>query len=186
MAKKKELPDHAYLKECLDYDPMTGVLTWRVRPLGHFAAEMYWKAWNTKWAGRPASTIQHGRSGHLCKKISIGGERWLSARVIWKWMTGEDPPSEIDHVSRYAADDRWENLRVAERSENQRNRRCKIRPLPKGVYATRNGRRWFAHIQVNYRIVYLGTFDSPEAAHAAYRAAAAALHGEFADYGAHD
>ena len=35
IAKDKELPVE-YLRECFHYDPETGELTWKERPLSHF------------------------------------------------------------------------------------------------------------------------------------------------------
>lgn len=32
----KILPDREYLVQCFDYDPISGVLTWKNRPLEHF------------------------------------------------------------------------------------------------------------------------------------------------------
>jgi len=34
-----------YLREAFDYDPKTGVLTWRKRPREHFNTDRGWKIW---------------------------------------------------------------------------------------------------------------------------------------------
>lgn len=62
MTKPKPLPDAAFLRECLSYDPLTGMLTWRKRPRHHFPSEPAHGTWNTRWAGRPAG-FTHS-SGH--------------------------------------------------------------------------------------------------------------------------
>jgi len=49
----------------------------------------------------------------------------------------------------------------------------------KGVSAVSNG-KWSAKIKLKYKLYYIGSFDTPEAAHAAYVAASEVLHGEFA------
>jgi hypothetical protein len=51
----------------------------------------------------------------------------------------------------------------------------------RGVY--RKGEKWQAQIKVSKRTVHLGSFQSPEEAHAAYLAAARAHFGEFAREG---
>lgn len=51
-------------------------------------------------------------------------------------------------------------------------------PLGKGV--TRNRGRYQAHIKKNGRTIYLGLFDDPAAAHAAYCKAASVIFGNYA------
>lgn len=51
----------------------------------------------------------------------------------------------------------------------------------KGVSRRSNG-KWTAGIKIDYARVHLGTFDTPEAAHTAYAAAAVAAFGTFAQH----
>ena len=50
-----------------------------------------------------------------------------------------------------------------------------------GVFRWRG--HWSSAIRVNRKLIHLGTFDTPEAAHAAYVAAAKEHFGEFANPG---
>ncbi|HXP59713.1 MAG TPA: HNH endonuclease [Dongiaceae bacterium] len=54
----------------------------------------------------------------------------------------------------------------------------------KGVGRNKNYNRWYARITINHKTINLGSFPSPEEAHAAYCQAANRLHGQFANYGA--
>jgi hypothetical protein len=97
-------------------------------------------------------------------------------------MTGAWPPNDVDHINGVRDDNRWTNLRLATRAENLRNMKAKTNKTGlKGVYL--NAGRYTARIRHNYTSHYLGRFDTPEEAHAAYRKAADALHGEFANPG---
>jgi HNH endonuclease/AP2 domain len=89
----------------------------------------------------------------------------------------------IDHRDGNSTNNRWSNLRLATVSQNNANRR---RPRHntsgyKGVSLCRRSgrRRWRAVIYKKGQI-HLGTFPTPEAAHAAYVAAAPKVHGKFA------
>lgn len=94
---------------------------------------------------------------------------------------------EVDHVNGDRLDNRRANLRLCTMNENHFNlgRRADNRSGFKGVSrCVRNGRmRWQAHIHARGRHFVLGRFDTPEAAHEAYKAAAVKLHGEFANFG---
>jgi hypothetical protein len=92
-------------------------------------------------------------------------------------------PSEMktDHIDGNGLNNRRTNLRVATNSENMRNRGAPTNNTSgfKGVSAVSNG-KWSAKIKLKYKLYYIGSFDTPEAAHAAYVAASELLHGEFA------
>ena len=90
------LPNAEYLRECFDYDPKTGVLMWRERPQEHFKTKARWVSWNKRYPGKPAGSIDAG--GYL--KVVIGGAQRRIHRVVMKWMTGEDPRGEVDHIDR--------------------------------------------------------------------------------------
>ena len=85
-----------------------------------------------------------------------------------------------DHINGNTLDNRRQNLRVATPAQNSQNRRCRRDSITglKGVYPHR--KRWQAAIVINGVKRYLGTFDSPELASAAYRDAAFKNFGDFA------
>lgn len=43
--------------------------------------------------------------------------------------------------------------------------------------------KWQAQIQINYKVINIGYYDTPEAGHADYCKAANELHGAFANVG---
>src|SRR5262245_21672838 len=128
------------LKRQLDYNPATGVFTWRQGPR----------------AGRVAGCVDVV-NGHV--KIGLGGRRYYAHRLAWLWMVGRMPVGEIDHADCNKANNAWLNLREASDTENrwnvppQRNNQLGL----KGV--VRNGRRFRARINVNGRDYHLGQFD---------------------------
>jgi hypothetical protein len=56
-------------------------------------------------------SVTHAKKTHQLK----------AHRVIWFMMSGEDTTLEIDHINRDSTDNRFENLRKASRSQNDRN-----------------------------------------------------------------
>jgi HNH endonuclease/AP2 domain len=89
----------------------------------------------------------------------------------------------VDHRNGDTLDNRIENLRLATHGENCRNQKLRIDSKVglKGVIHTPSN-RWHAHIQVDYRRIYLGSFETREEAHEAYCDAARKYHGEFARF----
>lgn len=177
----KPLPSQTYLHECFTYDPVTGDLRWRERPRAHFANAKGCSVYNTQYAGKPAGSV--ATTGHV--RVAMRGPngtmlKLLVHRVVWKWMTGEDPPPMIDHP-KDPADNRWRHLRAATHRQNAQNRRVSknARSGLKGVYTSPKRKRFVAKIRVNGCRIHLGSFDTPEAAHAAYCEAARKHFGEF-------
>jgi len=107
--------------------------------------------------------------------LAVDGKTYRAHRLAW-FLMHETWPELIDHINGDRSDNRFENLREATRSENTQNStHTRSKSGYRGV--SRNGKhRWKAAIAVNGRDQYLGTFDTPEEAHAAYCAAAAKLH----------
>jgi hypothetical protein len=176
----KSLPSYEYLHECLWYEPERGTFTWHARPQAHFATARHCNIFNSLWAEKPAGYLSRGY-----RLIGIDYLRFNASRVAWVMMTGEDPGiHQLDHINMNRADDRWINLRLATNAQNNQNRKTQANHLSspyKGVKP--NGRNWMASIRANGMQHYLGTFDTPEAAHAAYVEAARRLHGSFAREG---
>jgi hypothetical protein len=83
-----------------------------------------------------------------------------------------------DHRDGNALDNRRSNLRVATDSQNAMNMKPHAASGLKGAY--RKGTGWMSRIMANGVDHVLGTFSTPEDAHAAYVRAAKRFHGEFA------
>ena len=163
-AKRTALPGYERVRECFDYDPHSGALIWRVS-----GARMR--------AGEDAGVVRP--DGQIL--VGLDGGRYRSHRLIWLWMTGDEPPEYIDHADGDRGNNRWGNLREASNSLNMANRGAQKNNRAsglKGAYA--NNGVWMSRIQKDGVDYYLGCFSSPEEAHAAYAAKATELFGEFA------
>lgn len=119
------------------------------------------------------------------RKVQIDDEAFYVHRIVWKMLHGTEPRF-IDHQdNRAPGDNRPTNIRASTRQENNCNRSgWKGRDLPKGVssYEGKRGTRYYAQIGARLQKYRLGVFDTPDQAHAAYCAAAARLHGQFARF----
>lgn len=156
------------LHALIAYDPTTGIFT---------ALTSH----SRRKVGSPLGEINPaGR-----KRICFEGRRQYSNRLAWFYMTGEWPTQDVDHKNRDKGDDRWENLRLATRSQNNANcGRRESRSGIKGVWYRPKARHpWKAFIGFNGKRRNLGSFDTAESAHAAYAEAARAIYGDFSCLG---
>lgn len=109
----------------------------------------------------------------------------LLPRLLMFMHNGEWPVGEVDHINGDTHDDRLVNLRVCSRSENAKNRRAYKSSSTgyKGVYeGNKRGKviKYLASIQVDNERIFLGSFNTPWQAAAAYNKAADEFHGKFA------
>lgn len=111
----------------------------------------------------------------------------LLHREILARMLGREllTTEEVDHINGNGLDNRRENLRLANRAQQNRNTRMKRNNTSgfKGVSYHKPNNRWCAYITVNSKTVYLGSFLTPEEAHEAYCKKATEVYGEFANFG---
>ena len=96
-------------------------------------------------------------------------------------IMGAAEGTEVDHADCKGTNNRRSNLRIATRLENCYNRRAQKNNASgfKGVSWSESGGVWMAFISANLKQLYLGSFDTPESAHAAYVEASNMLHGNF-------
>lgn len=178
----------ALLRQLLDYDPATGVLTWRPRTADMFVPGRRSSAaglaglWNGKHAGKEALSC---RGSHGYPQGKIWGKTYRSHRVVWAIVTGSWPTEEIDHINGVKHDNRWGNLRAVSRVENGRNLGLHANNTSGhiGVHWDGKARKWRASIKVSGRCLNLGTFPNIEDAICA-RKKAEAKHGFHPNHGA--
>jgi len=91
---------------------------------------------------------------------------------------------ETDHINGDKLDNRKCNLRTATTAQNRCNRGKQIdnKSGYKGVVFVSKYNNWQASIKINGKRKHLGTFRTPELAHAAYCEAAPKVHKEFARF----
>jgi hypothetical protein len=150
------------LRDLMHYDPETGVFTNRVKRAAN---------------AMPGRVSGGGAMGYW--HISVDGMRYKAHRLAWLYVYGSWPEAGLDHINGDPLDNRIANLRVATQRDNMKNA---ARPLGRSGLrgVTPHGRRWRAAVTKNGRRVIVGSFETPEEAHEAYKAAAAEVYGSFA------
>lgn len=168
---------------CELFDYRNGVLYWKVRPakcihIGDRAGSF--SAANNRWS------------------IEINNKSYPRARLIFLWHHGW-LPNIVDHRDRITVNDKIENLRAANHSQNSRNRTSHKNSTSKylgvalsiekskrfstklneWVYYTRTS--WRACISVNGQSKILGRFKTEIEAAICYNEAAKIHHKEFAN-----
>lgn len=148
----------------LAYDADTGEFTWQ-------------ESRGPAKKGAAAGTRR--RDGY--RSIMIDGEQILAHRLAWFYVHGVWPAATIDHRDGCKSNDAIANLREATFQQNNCNKPAGPSSSGlKGVGWHRCSKRWQARIKAFGKTKYLGLFDTPEEAHAAYRIAAERIHGQFA------
>jgi len=155
----------ARLKELLDYDPETGVFTWKFQKTSAVKA------------GGVAGTL--GTNGYWC--IKIDRKRWLAHRLAWLFVYSKFPDGNLDHRDRDRLNNAITNLRRASVSQNTSNteRLQNNETGYRGVY--KSGRiSWMARIVVGGKRLYGGSFRTAKLAAKKYDEMASTYFGEFA------
>ena len=148
MKKSKPLPSQEKLRHLFNYDPDTGVFTWK----------------NPK---RNSSHKPGDLAGHISRGyrlLRVDNTNYFAQRIAWMYVYGEDPGElMLDHINTNTDDNRLINLRLVTRQENGFNR-----PTTKGYYWLKCARKYKACIVVNGKQIYLGLYDTAEEARQAY------------------
>ena len=162
------------LRAILHYDPETGVFI-RTAALRPQAAH---------YVGKVAGFTKPGAVGNGggYVMVTVDGRAYRAHRLAWLYMMGTWPEADIDHRDSDRANNRWDNLRAATRSENIHNMGLRARNTSgrKGACYDAKRQKWLAQIVVNGRYIFLGRYETRDEAGDAYDAAASRHFGVFA------
>ena len=113
--------------------------------------------------------------------IRVKNKRYYTHRLAWLYTYGEFPDKCVDHINGNRSDNRFTNLRLASKSENQFNRKKDKRCTSgfKGVSYVEKCDKWKAQAYAFGKHHYLGLFLTPEEAAHIYNEFTKILHGEF-------
>jgi hypothetical protein len=156
---------HERLVELLDYDPATGVFTW-------------------KQDRRNKSARAGMRAGSVCdgyRFIGIDRRMYTEHRLAWFYVYKQWPTKDLDHKDRNKLFNPIDNLREATESQNGLNQ-SKRKNLSgfKGVSPSPHSSNFVAVIRFRGRKHHLGTFSDPRLAAVAYDKAALSFDPAFA------
>lgn len=137
---------HDKLVVLLNYNPNTGVFTW-LQDRGRLAKK-----------GSVAGSVDSGGYG----QIRIQGKSILAHRLAWFYHYKDSPKEHIDHINGNRLDNRIENLREVSRFENQQNQK-KYNTNKSGITGVswhKQHNKWYASVQKNKKLHFLGLFDN--------------------------
>lgn len=161
--------DQDLLKSALSYDMSAGVFRWledRVLPSGGIACPSR--------KGMVAGTTSTGR---VC--IHFKGRPHLAHRLAWLYVYGEWPPIGIDHIDGDPSNNRFSNLRLADKSQNGQNvhrARVNSKSGKLGVTWNKANKKWVSEVTLNGRRVHCAYHDSLEEAVAVHAIAKSLNH----------
>lgn len=156
------------LSDALSYDSESGILTWKYRQDAPLSV-------NRRFEGKIAGCAR-GAYTSVC----MDGMHIHAHRIAWALHSGGWPEGQLDHVNGDGKDNRICNLRPATSSENLANTRRNSKSGYRGVYWSRENKKWRSMIRKNGKWSFLGHFECKANAALAYNFAALERHGEFA------
>lgn len=136
--------------------------------------KLFWKVGNRR--GEAGSLKQNGY-----RFIGINGKHHYTHRLIFLFHHGFLPPF-IDHIDGNRLNNSIDNLRVASRSENNRNVGIQRNNTSgaKGVQFIKNTGKWRVAVRSNGILRYFGMYNDFELAELVATEARNLYHGEFA------
>ena len=150
----KPLPTQQELQENFYYDPDKGQLFRRLKTTGEL---------------KPVSLQKMGKDKRPCA-VKYKTQRWNLPRLIWRYMTGEDPGElQVDHINRDYTDNTWRNLRLVTDYQNTQNRDHF------GIRKHKSG-KWEARITVMGDRLQLGLYECPLMAGISYMNVRSVVH----------
>lgn len=177
------LPPIEFLAECFDIcSDSPSWLKWKSRPRNHFSTRKGWAITNKRDSGKDAGNFSRSGDGNPRYMVKICQKKYPAHRVVFALANGKDPfPLEVDHIDRNSINNNPSNLRVANRSENARNKFTQSNNTSglRGVTWCKRTGKWMAQIGHHKKCVFLGRFNDIKDAKKARLEAEKELHQEF-------
>src|SRR5882724_220608 len=178
---KERIPE-GLARALFSYEADTGRLLWAVNAGRHGRIR----------AGTRAGSEHTDKDGYRSRYVTIDGRSYKASHVIWVWATGKWPKRTVDHKNLDGLDDRWDNLREADDSQQkQNNRRRKDSKTGYKCIAYYNDPRYRDGKCYRWQVVVNGKrikssvrYTTAKEAYEAYCARLSDFHGEFANDGA--
>jgi len=171
MIENRPLPPLEVLKEHFDYNPDTGIIIWK-KPTNQ----------RIKVGAEAGHEKPHKNHSLVYRRIRFNHSNYQAHRLAYYMYHGIDPRNnEIDHKDRNGLNNKINNLRLATRSDN-----CKNRSMAEnntsgvtGVYWHIRRRKWAAQIKWNGKQKHIGYFVNKEDAKQVRKEAEKKYFGEF-------
>lgn len=160
------IPSAERLRELLDYDPETGLFTWKEK----------------RSSRALLGQVIGAEAKNEYVRVLVDGRRCLAHRLAWLHVHGAHPRRMIDHINGNKSDNRIANLREASARVNCENHHKARKDSKSGVMGVRYTERlgkWMALIKFNGKSRCLGHYPTPEEAHAVYLECKRFLHPGF-------
>ncbi len=135
------------LKSLLDYDPSTGVFSWKVTNTTRSCIK-----------GRRAG--YEGKDGY--RNIKIMGVKYREHILACLYMKGQLPKESVDHIDQVRSNNTWSNLREVTHAENCLNKGAtrKSKTGHQGVWYNRDTFNYLAYIHKGKRRVWQKYFPT--------------------------
>ena len=136
--------------------------------------------WRVSRGRQAADSVAGSRRAYWI--VNYGGHLITAQRLVWLLHHGTDPGQRmIDHINRDPYDNRAENLRLADHSDNAFNTGLFAHNTTgvRGVSFHNKDQVFYAQIKLQQKTIHLGSFKTLEAAAAARKAAELACVGGF-------
>ena len=152
--RAKPLPEQSFLNECFSYDPLTGLLQWKERPLSHFKNEKGRAIANGRCLGATVGALYTNQLGKSYIQVKMGAKVYFAHRLIFKLLYNQEPV-EIDHIDGNGCNNRQLNLRASDETDNKRNQR-KMKNNSSGITGVAfSGGKYTACVHVNNVKIHL-------------------------------
>jgi hypothetical protein len=142
--------------------------------------ELFWKVDLATRAKKGFKAGSLGSDGRYFN-VQFNKKKYRLHRIIFLWHHGY-LPEELDHIDTNKLNNKIENLRPANKSQNQSNTNLSIANTTgvKGVYWSKRDQIWYVNIKLNNKTYYLGSFKEKEQAIETIKRERKKFHKEFA------